>query len=94
MNDLNLVREAFVRLANNLVRDILTVIVLIGAMLWLDWLMTLVVMAVYPLAMQPIIRIGNRQPLRQSAVTYGRRDLLLAETLQGAHGQSLSDGSR
>ena len=61
MNDLNLVREAFVRLANNLVRDILTVIVLIGAMLWLDWLMALVVMAVYPLAMQPIIRIGNRQ---------------------------------
>ena len=61
MNDLNLVREAFVRLANNLVRDILTVIVLIGAMLWLDWLMTLVVVAVYPLAMQPIISIGNRQ---------------------------------
>ncbi|GIR33268.1 MAG: hypothetical protein CM15mP46_2630 [Alphaproteobacteria bacterium] len=56
MNDLNLVREAFVRLANNLVRDSLTVIVLVGAMFWLDWLMAFVVLAVYPLAMQPIIR--------------------------------------
>ena len=61
MNDLNLVREAAVRLANNLVRDVLTVIVLVVAMIWLDWLMALVVLAVYPLAMQPIIRIGARQ---------------------------------
>ena len=58
MNDLNLVREAAVRLANNLVRDFLTVFVLIGAMLWLDWLMAIIVLGVYPLAMQPIIRIG------------------------------------
>ena len=38
MNDLNLVREAAVRLANNLVRDVLTAIVLIATMVWLDWL--------------------------------------------------------
>ncbi|MGB2462630.1 MAG: ABC transporter ATP-binding protein [Candidatus Puniceispirillaceae bacterium] len=86
MNDLNLVREAFVRLANNLVRDILTVIVLIGAMLWLDWLMTLVVMAVYPLAMQPIIRIGNRQRKASGNLQSHMEGVtsLLAETLQGA----------
>ena len=86
MNDLNLVREAFVRLANNLVRDILTVIVLIGAMLWLDWLMTLVVMAVYPLAMQPIIRIGNRQRKASGNLQTHMEGVtsLLAETLQGA----------
>ena len=86
MNDLNLVREAFVRLANNLIRDILTVIVLIGAMLWLDWLMALVVMAVYPLAMQPIIRIGNRQRKASSNLQSHMEDVtsLLAETLQGA----------
>ncbi len=86
MNDLNLVREAFVRLANNLVRDILTVIVLIGAMFWLDWLMTLVVMAVYPLAMQPIIRIGNRQREASGNLQTHMEGVtsLLAETLQGA----------
>ena len=85
MNDLNLVREALVRLANNLVRDSLTVIVLIGAMVWLDWLMALVVVSVYPLAMAPIISIGNRQrkasghlQLHMEGVTS-----ILAETLQG-----------
>ena len=86
MNDLNLVREAFVRLANNLVRDILTVIVLIGAMLWLDWLMTIVVLAVYPMAMQPIIRIGNRQRAASGNLQTHMEGVtsLLAETLQGA----------
>ena len=85
MNDLNLVREAFVRLANNLVRDSLTVIVLVGAMFWLDWLMAFVVLAVYPLAMQPIIRIGNRQRKASGNLQTHMEDVtsLLAETLQG-----------
>ena len=86
MNDLNLVREAAVRLANNLVRDLLTVIVLIGAMLWLDWLMAVVVLAVYPLAMQPIIRIGTRQRRASGNLQEHMEEVtsLLAETLQGA----------
>ena len=85
MNDLNLVREAFVRLANNLVRDALTVIVLICAMLWLDWVMTLIVLVVYPLAMQPIIRIGNRQRKASGNLQTHMEGVtsLLAETLQG-----------
>ena len=85
MNDLNLVREAAVRLANNLVRDVLTVIVLIGAMLWLDWLMAVVVLAVYPLAMQPIIRIGARQRKASGNLQEHMEEVtsLLAETLQG-----------
>ena len=85
MNDLNLVREAAVRLANNLVRDVLTVIVLIGAMLWLDWLMAVVVLAIYPLAMQPIIRIGARQRKASGNLQEHMEEVtsLLAETLQG-----------
>ena len=58
MNDLNIVREALVRLANNLVRDILTIIAMVGTMIWFDWLLTILVLAVYPIAMRPIIRIG------------------------------------
>ena len=86
MNDLNLVREAAVRLANNLVRDMLTVVVLVGAMLWLDWLMALIVLFVYPLAMQPIIRIGARQRKASGNLQEHMEDVtsLLAETLQGA----------
>ncbi|MEC7210870.1 MAG: ABC transporter ATP-binding protein [Pseudomonadota bacterium] len=85
MNDLNLVREAAVRLANNLVRDVLTVIVLVGAMIWLDWLMAVVVLAVYPLAMQPIVRIGARQRKASGNLQEHMEEVtsLLAETLQG-----------
>ena len=86
MNDLNLVREAAVRLANNLVRDVLTAIVLIATMVWLDWLMALVVLAVYPVALQPIIRIGARQRKASGHLQEHMEDVtsLLAETLQGA----------
>ncbi|MGB2437542.1 MAG: ABC transporter ATP-binding protein [Candidatus Puniceispirillaceae bacterium] len=86
MNDLNLVREALVRLANNLVRDSLTIVVLIGAMIWLDWLMALVVIGVYPLAMGPIIKIGNRQRKASGNLQAHMESVtaLLAETLQGA----------
>ncbi|MDA0357573.1 MAG: ABC transporter transmembrane domain-containing protein [Proteobacteria bacterium] len=86
MNDLNLVREALVRLANNLVRDSLTVVVLIGAMIWLDWVMALVVIGVYPLAMGPIIRIGNRQRKASGNLQTHMESVtaLLAETLNGA----------
>ncbi|MGC6520605.1 MAG: ABC transporter ATP-binding protein [Candidatus Puniceispirillaceae bacterium] len=86
MNDLNLVREAAVRLSNNLVRDLLTVIVLVAAMLWLDWLMALIVLLVYPLAMRPIIRIGARQRKASGNLQEHMEEVtsLLAETLQGA----------
>ncbi|MBL6595504.1 MAG: ATP-binding cassette domain-containing protein [Candidatus Puniceispirillum sp.] len=86
MNDLNLVREALVRLANNLVRDSLTIVVLIGAMIWLDWVMALVVIGVYPLAMGPIIRIGNRQRKASGNLQTHMESVtsLLAETLNGA----------
>ena len=86
MNDLNLVREALVRLANNLVRDSLTIVVLIGAMIWLDWLMAIVVISVYPIAMGPIISIGNRQRKASGNLQTHMESVtsLLAETLNGA----------
>jgi subfamily B ATP-binding cassette protein MsbA len=54
-------------------------------MFWLDWLMAFVVLAVYPLAMQPIIRIGNRQRQASGNLQAHMEDVtsLLAETLQG-----------
>ena len=86
MNDLNLVREALVRLANNLVRDALTIIAMIGMMLWFDWLLTILVLAVYPLAMRPIIKIGLAQRKASGDLQTHLETVtsLLAETLQGA----------
>jgi len=85
MNDLNLVREAFVRLANNLVRDILTILVMVGVMFWFSWLLSVLVLAVYPLAMRPIIRIGNRQRKASGELQEHMETVtsLLAEILQG-----------
>lgn len=59
-NDITLLRETLVRLANNLVRDTLTVLAVIGWMLWMDWALTLLILVVYPLAAWPVVRIGQR----------------------------------
>ena len=85
MNDLNLVREAFVRLANNLVRDVLSIFVMVGVMFWFSWLLSVLVLAVYPLAMRPIIQIGNRQRKASGALQEHMETVtsLLAEILQG-----------
>ena len=48
------------QVTTGLVRDLLTVVALVGAMLWLDWAMTLIVLLVYPLAALPIARLSRR----------------------------------
>ena len=85
MNDLKLVREAFVRVANNMVRDVLTIFVMVGVMFWFSWLLSVLVLAVYPLAMRPIIQIGNRQRKSSGALQEHMETVtsLLAEILQG-----------
>ena len=50
-NDVNIIREALVRLINNLIKDSLTIIVLIGVLISFDWMLTLIVLGIYPLAM-------------------------------------------
>ena len=86
MNDLNIVREALVRLANNLVRDVLTIVAMVGTMIWFDWLLTILVLAVYPLAMRPIIRIGAAQRKASGNLQEHLEDVtsLLGETIGGA----------
>ena len=59
-NDITLLRETLVRLSNNLLRDTMTVIWAIAWMLYLDWMLTLLVLVVYPLAAWPVIKIGQR----------------------------------
>ena len=58
--DVQLVASSTLRVVTNLVRDLATVLVLLAAMLYLDWLLTLVVLVVYPLAAWPILRLGTR----------------------------------
>ena len=54
-----MIREALARAING-IADIFTVVGLIASMLWLDWLLTLIAAALYPLAGLPILRLGAR----------------------------------
>ena len=53
------IREALTRAVNG-VADVITVIGLVGSMIYLDWLLSLIAAVLYPLAAMPIERIGRR----------------------------------
>ena len=61
MNDVNLIRDSIERSLNNLIRDLITIIILIFYLIWLDWILAIVVLLIYPLALKPIISIGRKQ---------------------------------
>ena len=84
--DFTFVKEALTRLINIAVRDVLTAIALVGAMFWIDWQMTLVVMLIAPIVALPIGKIGRK--LRRMATSQqeqtGLMASLITESLQGA----------
>ncbi len=83
INDVDVVRNALTRTITNLVRDILTVIALVGSMFYLDWMLSLISFLVYPLAAIPIINIGKRMRRlsRQTQAQMGDMTALLTESL-------------
>ena len=61
VNDLNLIRDALVRVANSFVKDSLTLIAMICLMAWYDWFLAFLVLCVFPVAIYPITKIGLDQ---------------------------------
>lgn len=57
--DATTIREALTRGVNG-VADVLTVVGLVGSMLYLDWVLSLIAAVMYPIAGLPIERIGKR----------------------------------
>src|SRR5215475_14532937 len=57
--DATIIRDALTRAVNG-VADAITVVGLIASMLYLDWLLSLIAAALYPLAAMPIQKIGQR----------------------------------
>nr|WP_246500380.1 ABC transporter ATP-binding protein [Azospirillum rugosum] len=86
ISDVDLIRNALTRTLTNLVRDILTVITLVGAMFYLDWVMSLIVFVIYPIAAVPIVNIGKRlrRVSRDTQAQMGDMTALLTESLAGA----------
>lgn len=60
INDVNAIRDAGLRFANNFTKSVVTVIGAFGIMLWLDWQLTLILLVVYPIAFWPVIALGER----------------------------------
>ncbi|MEO0451882.1 MAG: ABC transporter ATP-binding protein [Pseudomonadota bacterium] len=60
INDVNAIRDAGLRFANNFTKSVVTVLGAFAIMLWLDWQLTLILLVVYPIAFWPVIALGER----------------------------------
>ena len=85
-NDITMLRESLIRAANNLTRDVFTVLGCLIVLVWLDWALTLVVLAVLILASQPILAIGKAIRTRAGKVQDQMGDVssFLEESFSGA----------
>ncbi len=85
-NDAGFIQQATLASLNTIIRDTLSVIALIASMFYLDWLMSLVVLGVYPFAAAPIALIARRLRANASRTQreLGGLTALLSEKLAGA----------
>ena len=86
MNDVNLIKEAAVRLSNNLIRDLLTIFVMIGMLFWFDFWLSILVLAIYPIAFQPILLMGRKQRshAKRLQVTMEEVTSIISEIISGS----------
>ncbi|MEO1291584.1 MAG: ABC transporter ATP-binding protein [Pseudomonadota bacterium] len=59
-SDVTLTRNAVEKLITALIRDVLMVIGLVAAMIWIDWELSLIALLVFPIAVVPLAEIGRR----------------------------------
>ena len=85
-NDLTAIQQATQTSMITFVRDLLSVIAVLIAMLYLDWILTLIVFALYPLAVLPLSSIGRRlrSVARRTHTEVGDMTSRLTELLAGA----------
>ncbi len=84
-SDVERLRAGLTRAATNLGRDVLTLIGGAAVMLWADWLLAVIVMGVYPLAIQPVLGVGKRlrRASRDAQTQIGRLTAFLDESFAG-----------
>jgi subfamily B ATP-binding cassette protein MsbA len=59
-NDIAFIQQAAQAALNTAVRDTLSIIALVGSMFYLDWVMSLIVLCVYPIAAIPVAAVSKR----------------------------------
>ena len=85
MNDVVLIKDGIERSINNLIRDTLTILVLMGYLFWIDWLLSILVFVIYPIALNPILKIGKKQNIIATSLQQQMEMVTstLTEMLQG-----------
>jgi subfamily B ATP-binding cassette protein MsbA len=85
-NDIGFVQVAAQAALNTAVRDALTIVALVASMIYLDWVMSLIVLCVYPLAALPVASLSKRlrRVAKQTQDELGGMTSLLTEKLSGA----------
>lgn len=86
INDVNSIRDAGLRFANNFTKSVVTVFGMLVVMLWTDWQLTLLLLVVYPIAFGPVIGLGNRIRKRSKTAQQqiGEVTALLSEGFQSS----------
>ncbi|MEQ1608245.1 MAG: ABC transporter ATP-binding protein [Hyphomonadaceae bacterium] len=85
-NDMVLIREAALRVSTNLAKSTLTILAAVIYMMMTDWMLTLLLLIVYPIAFYPVIRLGAhvRKSSQKSQEQAGALTSILNEAFQGA----------
>ena len=86
INDVNAIRDAALRFANNFTKSLVTIIGVIAALFAMDWQLALIILIVYPLALGPVIALGNsiRARSKKAQRQIGEVTALVSEGLQSA----------
>ncbi|MGD0624019.1 MAG: lipid A export permease/ATP-binding protein MsbA [Thermodesulfobacteriota bacterium] len=84
-NDVGLVQGAVTEAVTGLLKDLFTIIGLVGVVFYRDWRLAIVALVVFPLAVYPIVRFGKklRSYSTRSQTAMGDISTILMETISG-----------
>lgn len=86
INDVDAIRNSLYRAITGPIRDALSVVALVGTMFYLDWVLSVIFFAAFPLAMVPVVKVGRRirDVSRDTQDQTGDMSALLTESFAGA----------
>jgi ATP-binding cassette, subfamily B, bacterial MsbA len=85
-NDIAYVQASCQQALNTLLRDIITALGLIGYMIYTDWILSLIILVLFPIAVVPISLVSRRlrKTAKRTQHELGDMTALLSEKLSGA----------
>jgi subfamily B ATP-binding cassette protein MsbA len=85
-NDIYFVTNAGQQALNTLLRDVVSAICLVGYMIWIDWVLSLIILVVFPFTALPVILISRRlkRTAKRTQHELGDMTARLTEKLSGA----------